>query len=493
MQKNVVTKQKDLHLYETVADNIIRLIDNRTFRPGDRIPSISELSRQNQVSINTIKVAYSYLEDRCLIEARPQSGYYVCAKLPKPPKDPDISKHTISPFEISSSELVVRIMRNVLDDRHVQFGAAIPDPQLVPAEKLTRIQASACRRFKYESAAYSMPPGNKRLRAQIAQKMLKAGCILHPDQIMITSGASEAVLLALRVLCKPGDTIAVGSPIYFNFIQMFEQLDLRVIEIPVSPRDGIHLGILEQALKNNTMSCCLVIPNFDNPMGSCLTDENKDKLLQLTKRYQVPVIEDDINGDLAFSDNRPTVIKSWDTSGDVLLCSSFSKTLAPGYRIGWIAPGKYMEKILHLKIVSNIATASPTQLAICEFLENGGYEHHLRHIRKQYAKKVAKMGEAIGSYFPSETRVTRPKGGFSLWVELPEHINTLTLYGRAEQKGITIAPGSLFSTRGKKYSNCLRLNGACWSEENRSALKLLGDLTIELAQEFHQSKHSDYM
>ncbi len=467
-------------LYQQLAGKIAELVDNGTYRPGDRLPSIRAMSRQEDVSINTVKVAYGCLEDQCIIEARPQSGYYVSARLPEIPREPVIDTVEISPFDISSSRLVVRIMRDVLDPGMVQFGAAIPDPSLIPGEKLARILAAVTRRHKQESALYAMPPGNKRLRHQVAKWMIKAGCMLNPEEIIITTGASEAVYLALRTLCRPGDTVAISSPIYFNFVQMFELLGLRVIEIPNSPVEGLHLESLAHALKHNSIACCVVVSNFDNPMGSSLSNSKKEELVKLLQTARVPLIEDDINGDLYHGEDRPTVAKAWDRDGGVLLCSSFSKTLAPGYRVGWIAPGRYMDDVLHQKIASNIASTSPTQLAVAEFLENGGYAHHLRKITKVYATKVARMAEAIGTYFPPGTRVTRPEGGFTLWLELQKEIDTLALYARAVEMKITIAPGAIFSTGGK-YTNCLRLNGAFWSEKNRWAVEALGKIAHELA------------
>ena len=467
------------YLYQEVADRIISLVDNGTFRPGDRIPSIRELSRQSRVSINTVKVAYGHLEDRCVIEARPQSGYYVCSRPLMIPREPKFLPEQMSPLEISSSRVVVKIMRDIMNPDMIQFGAAIPDPALVPAEKLGRIMASESRRLRGESTGYAIPPGNRRLRSQIARWMIRAGCALTPDEILITSGASEAFFLALQTLCKPGDTIAVGSPIYFNFVQMFKILDLRVIEVPNSPTEGLHLESLAHALKNNRIRCCVSVSNYDNPLGSTMSDERKQELVKMLAAAEVPLIEDDINGDLCHGSERPSVSKGWDRSGNVLLCSSFSKTLAPGYRVGWIAPGRYMERLVHKKMVANIATPSPTQLAVAAFLENGGYAHHLRTIRKEYGTRVGRLVDAIGRCFPAGTRVTRPDGGFTLWVELPEGIDTMELYMKAQQSKITIAPGRLFSIK-KRYSNCMRLNGSFWKEENRWAVEELGRLVGEL-------------
>ncbi|MFH0780499.1 MAG: PLP-dependent aminotransferase family protein [Pseudomonadota bacterium] len=469
-------------LYREVAERVATLVAGGTLRIGDRLPSIREMSRQAQVSINTVKVAYSNLEDQCLIEARPQSGYYVCQRPLELPREPKIGREILEPQEISASKLVGRLMKDILDGEKVQFGAAIPDPELIPAKKLGRILSVACRNHALESIGYATSPGNTRLRSQIARWMLKAGCTLGADELIVTTGGSEAVFLALQTLCNPGDTVAIGSPIYFNFVQMLQLLHLRVIEIPTSPTEGLHLETLRQVLSSNKIDCCVVISNFDNPLGSSLTDARKQELVEMVAGAGVPLVEDDINGDLSHSDERPSVAKAWDRTGDVLLCSSFSKTLAPGYRVGWIAPGRYLEETLHRKLVSNIASATPPQLAVAEFLANGGYAHHLRVIRKAYAGKLARMADAIGRYFPPGTRVTRPKGGFTLWIELPADVDTVDLYRRIETKKVTFAPGRIFSTRGK-YRNCLRLNGAFWSEKNRWAVELLGSMATELCKD----------
>jgi DNA-binding transcriptional MocR family regulator len=467
-------------LYETVATKIVDLVERGTFNPGERVPSIRSLSQQFKVSVNTVKTAYAFLEDRRVIAARPQSGYYVCPRLPEPPREPEITTPGFDPAIITSSDLVLRIMGDVMAPDLVQFGAAIPDPALVPTAKLNRMLSSGIRRFPQESTAYAMPPGNIRLRTQIAKQMIKAGCTLHPDEIIITNGASEAVFLALRALCKPGDTLVIGAPLYFTFLQLIQNLGLKVLEVPMSPTRGINLEALEIALDRHRVQACLMIPNFNNPLGFCMDDDRKKRLLGLMKRHSIPVIEDDINGDLSFSDTRPSVIKSFDKEGEVLLCSSFSKTLAPGYRVGWIAPGRYYDSIRRQKLVTNIATPTPPQLAVAEFLVSGGYERHLRSIRKIYGKRILQMADAVGHYFPSGTRVTRPGGGFALWVEMPEPVDSIALYSQALKKGITVAPGKIFSTT-DRFNHCIRLNAAFWSEKTRWAVKTLGQLVSKLS------------
>lgn len=472
--------EERLPLYEKVAGKINFLIEKGTLRPGDKVPSIRNLSKQMQVSINTVKEAYSLLEDRRLLEARPQSGYYVRARLPELPAEPVLDPPAINPAEVSLSRIYQEVMRDYLDPKLLQLGIATPNLDLLPVEKLNRMLAREVRRFPTQAVSYELPPGHLRLRKQVAQRLLLCGCTLSPDQIVITSGCVEAVVLSLRTLCRPGDTVAIETPVYFNFLQLIEDLGLKALEIPASPRGGISLEALEYALQRNAgeVKACIVLSNFNNPLGSRMSDEDKLRLVQLLDGYAIPLIEDDIYGDLSYSDDRPTVAKAYDKTGNVLLCSSFSKTVAPGYRVGWIAAGRYQEAIERGKMLGSIACASPPQMAIAEFLANGGYEHHLRSIRRVYARQAAQMGDAIGRAFPEGTRVSRPQGGFVLWVEMPAGVDSIQLYRWAKVHGIAFAPGSIFSVDGK-YHNCIRLNAACWTPAVEVAIVTLGRLAAE--------------
>ncbi len=465
-------------LYRKVADRISFLIDQGTLRPGDRIPSIRKLSKQMQVSINTVKEAYGLLEDRQILEARPQSGYYVRARLLELPAEPVFNPPELHrPVEVNLSEIYLMVMRDHLDPQLLKLGVTVPDCQLLPVEKLNRMLSRETRRFAEQAVSYTLPPGNLRLRQQIAKRMLLSGCTLSPDQIVITAGCVEAVDLALRTLCRRGDTIAIETPFYFNFLQLIDELGLKALEIPTSPQGGISLEALDYALHRNSgrVKACLVISNFNNPVGSSLSTADKGRLVELLEHYQVPLIEDDIYGDLSFDNERPSVAKAFDRRGNVLFCSSFSKTLAPGYRVGWIAAGRYQDAIERRKMLAGVATASPPQLAIAEFLANGGYEHHLRSIRRRYAYQVAQMQAAIGRFFPAETRVSRPQGGFNLWVEMAKQIDAVQLYHAAKAERIGITPGPLFSLEGK-YRNFIRLSAARWDEEVNSAVAALGRL-----------------
>ncbi|HPI92415.1 MAG TPA: PLP-dependent aminotransferase family protein [Deltaproteobacteria bacterium] len=470
--------EKRQHLYEEVADHISSLVVRGTFRAGERIPSIRSASSQWRVSITTAMEAYRLLEDRGVIEARPQSGYYVRPLMPNAIATPCISKEDMSPVPCNVEKIVDTVFTDSLKPDFIQLGATIPNSDLLPVDKLSRCLCSAVRRKGNESVAYSFP-GDQGLRTQIAKRAITAGCSLAPEDILITSGCQEAAFLALKTICKPGDTVVIESPAYFCHLQAIQGMGLKVIEVPCCPEDGISLDALNYILEETDIKACLLIPNYSNPIGSCMPDRNKEAVAKLLARHDIPLIEDDINGDLSFSNQRPRVIKAFDEKGLIILCSSFSKTIAPGYRVGWMTPGRFKDAIEHQKLTSSLSTATPPQMAVAEFLVNGGYDHHLRRIRRIYARQVMLLGDAIARSFPEGTKVTRPTGGFFLWVEMPEQVDSFLLYEHARRHGITIAPGPIFTVR-EKYRNYIRLSAAFWSDKTEKAVKMLGTLAGQM-------------
>lgn len=467
-----------INLYEEVSGRILQLLDKGVYKIGDRIPSVRALSQQLNVSISTVTEAYRLMEDQGRIEARPQSGYYVRPHLPHLP-EPATSEPVIEPTQIGNGEIVMQVMRDTGDSRLLQLGAAVPNLELLPMGKLSRSMIAALRKNSNIGSTYDAPLGSEALRIQIARRTLAAGCTLTPDQVLTTVGATEALTLSLQAVCSPGDTIAIESPMFYGILQIIESLGLKALEIPTHPREGISLEALRYALDQNDVRACLLIPNFSNPLGSCMSDDNKKAIATLSAERDIPVIEDDVYGELYFGRERPRVIKAFDKSGNVLLCSSFSKTIAPGYRVGWVAAGKFQARVEYLKFVRNISSPVPTQMAVALFLESGGYDHHLRRIRRTYAKNVGVMSQAVARYFPPGTKVTRPQGGFLLWVEMPANVDSVELYRMALHSGITLAPGLIFSAR-QKYRNFIRLNAALWSDKVKHAIENLGRLATDL-------------
>ncbi len=463
-------------LYKRLALRISELIQHGTLRPGERVPSVRKCSGQQNVSIATVMQAYRLLENRGVIEARPQSGYYVRAPRWSPPPEPEMYRPVARPVEVRVTDLVMQVVKAGREPGLTRLGAALPAPELFPMKQLHRTMASVGRRAPVAASSYDAPPGNRALRVQIARRAMEAGCTLSPDDIITTTGATEALNLCLRAVAKPGDVIAIESPTFFGILQIIESLGMRVCEVPTYPRDGVCLDELEARLKCCRVRACVFTLNFSNPLGSCMPDEKKERLVRMLARHKIPLIEDDIYGNLPFSGARPKAAKAFDEQGWVMLCDSFTKTLSPGYRVGWTAPGRFRAKVEFLKFVNTGATASLPQMGIAEFLQNGGYDHHLRKIRRLYASQVQHMTEAVSRYFPQGTKVTRPSGGMCLWIELPSNINALTVYERALAAKISIAPGPIFSAK-QKFRNCIRLNcGNPWSEAMEAAVRELGDI-----------------
>ncbi|UAJ74615.1 PLP-dependent aminotransferase family protein (plasmid) [Synechocystis sp. PCC 7339] len=473
-----MTTSPNQTLYQTVADQIHGLISEGTFQPGDRLPSVRKLHRQWSVSISTVLEAYRLLEDRGLIEARPQSGYFVKTILNFLPDEPSPSTPQSADNPVDTS-LAFRVNNSMLKPGIIGLGAAIAGSNLLPIATLNRLMGQVLRAKPEVAHRYSSPQGCEELRHEVARRLIDTGCSIKPDQIVITNGTTEALYLSLKAVTKPGDIVVIESPTYHLLLETIEALHLRILELPTHPQNGISLIHFEDALKSDQISACVLIANFSNPLGSCMSDSKKKQLISLINRYNVPLIEDDIYGDLNFTGNRPKAIKSFDTQGLVLYCSSISKTLSPGLRIGWAVPGRYQTKVEQLKMTTNYMTAVAPQLTIAAFLANGGYDRHLRKLRRTYHSQMMEMTQAICNYFPKMTRVSRPKGGYILWIEMPEIVDTLQLYEDALHHNIAIAPGSMFSSSGS-YRNCFRLNfGLPFTEEIHQAMIILGQLLHE--------------
>jgi DNA-binding transcriptional MocR family regulator len=463
-------------LYRAVSGKIAGLIDRGVLRPGERVPSVRRISAQEGVSISTILQAYMLLESRGYIEARPQSGFYVRSRRDSLPPEPRVSAPGRHATKVGVSGLVSRVLQAVLDPQVVPLGAACPAPELLPGRRVNRTLAGLVRRSGEEVNSYNFPPGRYELRRQVARRSLDWGGRLAPEEIVVTCGATEALHLCLRAVARPGDLIAVESPAYFGTLLLLEALGMEVLEIPSHPRRGICLDLLAAALKQHRVRACIASPNFSNPLGSLMPDESKRELVAMLARREIPLIEDDIYGDLYFGDVRPKAAKAFDHEGLVLLCSSFSKMIAPGYRVGWTAAGRFQAKVEALKLTTTLATPTLLQLAIAQFLESGGYDRHLRKMRAAFAAQTERMIAAVGEYFPPGAKVTRPTGGFVVWVELPHGVDSLELQERALAEHISISPGPIFSAR-QRYRNFIRLNcGYPWSARLEEALRTLGRL-----------------
>ncbi len=468
-------------LYEQIASQLRGQIARGVYPPGERLPGIRKLKTGLGVSISTVLSALALLEAEGLIEAQSRSGFYVKPVTLAHITLPTASQPDLIPQPVTSQQLALNLVKASHHVDILQLSTAVPDECFLPTDAIGRSVAHVSRRQKEHSSYYEFPPGHIELRRQIAKRLVMAGCEARPDDVVITAGCQEAIILALQAVGAPGDVVAVESPTFYGLLQAINYLGMKALEIPTDPVEGLNLGALEMALEQWQIKACVAVSNFSNPLGYCMSDGRKAALVDLLERYQVPLIEDDIYGDLGFSGDRPVAFKAFDTQDQVLYCSSFSKTVAPGLRVGWVFSHQYREKIEFLKYVNNLSAPTLSQRALAHYLQHANHDRFLRRVRSQYQRQVHRMLDLITHYFPTGTRVSQPKGGFVIWVELPIQVNALELYRLALEARISIAPGQIFSAR-QKYEHFIRLNSAVqWSTRVEAALKQLGQLASTLA------------
>ncbi|APV52254.1 hypothetical protein BWI17_02695 [Betaproteobacteria bacterium GR16-43] len=466
-------------LYETLAARLSEAIDSGRVKAGERLPSVRTLSRQYSVSIATAVQAYRHLEDRRVIEARPKSGYFAAPPKPSLP-EPRESKPPQSARYVQTSPLFVEYFKCLDRTDIVPLGALRPDPVLLPTRRLASLLSTAARRHADLAASYSPSAGTERLRRVIARRGLDYGCRFDADDVVITDGCVDALNLSLRAVARAGDTIALESPTYFTMLQMIESLGMKAFEIPTNPRTGLSLEAFEFATrKKGTVKALMITPSFTNPTGALMPGANRKALAELCEKRGIPIIEDDVYADTWFGEARPLPIKAWDRTGNVLLCSSFSKTIAPGFRVGWSVAGRYRDAVQVLKRIGSIFTPPIPQLALAEYVETGGFDHHLRKLRRSLAERQQQLAQAVAESFPEGTRLSRPMGGYVTWVELPARCDAVALFRRARDEAILLAPGPLFTTTGR-FRNALRFNyGTLWSRTTEQAIARVGRMAHE--------------
>src|SRR5688500_265311 len=371
----------DDHLYMQVATGLEKMIAEDVLKIGDKLPSVRLLSEEYGISMGTAFQAYYHLEGKGLIESRPKSGYYVRFTQRRFPDLPKIIQPDVLSHDVSVKEMIASIYSDIAshNDKVINFAMAVPDVSLLPTAKLNKSVMHALRNSKDHCISYEHTQGNPELRNQIAKLAFNWGGKIKPDEVVVTNGCLEAMTICLRAVTKPGDTVAVECPSYFGIYQAVESLGLKVVEISSDISTGMDLDCLQKAIRNHAIKACIVVPNFSNPIGSCMPDENKKKLVDIITRNNIPLIEDDIYGELYFGKNRPRTCKYYDKKGMVMHCSSLSKSLAPGYRVGWTIPGKFLEQVKQIKRIHNISSPTLTQAAMAHFLQNGRYEYHLKN------------------------------------------------------------------------------------------------------------------
>jgi DNA-binding transcriptional MocR family regulator len=463
-------------LYIQIADRLGSQIHQLMLKTGEKLPSVRALSQEQGISLSTAYKAYVQLEIKGLIEARPKSGYYVRYTPARSFDEPKREKQTNESEKLGLDEMIAMVYRNFSTESIVKLSVASPALSLLPQAKLNKSMMEAIRLSSNSCISYEGVHGNGNLKKHIARQAFSWGGNILPDDVVTTQGCMEALVFCLRAVTNPGDTVAIESPTYFGIFTTVQSLGLKIIEIPTDPTDGLDLDYLENAIIKRKIKACLFVPTFSNPLGYCMTNEKKKQLVELLAENEIPLIEDDIYGEMYFGKTRPRTCKSYDKQGLVMLCSSVSKTLAPGYRVGWCIPGKFKVQVINIKLMHSLSSASPTHAAIGHFFETGRYDLHMRNLRKALHTQCLRYTQAIAEHFPGDVKVSRPQGGYVLWIELNKEIDAFELYKQAIAFKISISPGQIFSTD-SRFTNFIRISfGMPFNDEIDKSLKILGTL-----------------
>ncbi|HEY0906782.1 MAG TPA: PLP-dependent aminotransferase family protein [Methylophilus sp.] len=469
-----------MKLYVSFAARIRAMIDEGVLRPGDKVFSVRQASQNYELSISTVLRAYLLLEQQGVISSHPQSGYYVTPRkrLQHKPASPLAQDLNLS--EVDASKLVLTTLKSIREFGTVPLGSPFPDPQLFPLKRIHQYEKALTDDQGEWGVLSDLPPGNERLRQQIARRYLANSMDISPDDIVITHGATEAITLCLQAVAKAGDTIALESPGYYALAHTVERLGMKVAEVRTDPHTGIDLDALRALTDNVRIAAVILTTNCQNPLGFVMPAEKKQALVSWLAEQQIPLIEDDVYSELYFSEQPPPPAKAYDHHGMVLHCSSFSKSLAPGYRVGWTTAGRYRQEVERLMFLNSLSLPSPPQIAIAKFMQRDSFEQHLKQLRHTLRSNYVLMRNVIEQSFPAGTQLSVPQGGYVIWVKLPPAMDALALYRAAIDNGITVAPGTIFSRR-KELTHYIRLNFShLWTLAIEQAVRDVGALACEM-------------
>lgn len=463
--------------YMRLAGELEEKIRSGRYRAGEKLPSLRVLKQQTGRSMSTVYHAYEELEQRGLIDVREKSGFFVRPLIEKVLPPPSTERRIVRPHKVEVNEMATLLQQATSNPNLIGFGTALPSPELLPTKQLAReLRGSAVKYATGEMIGYCHPTGFKPLQDEIEKRMVGYFNCNLGDEVIITGGCLAAIDLCLRAVSEKGDTVLVESPTFLCYLQLIEDLNMRALEVPVDPQTGLDPELLVKLLDTHEVCGALLNTNFHNPLGYVMSDARKKQLVDIFHQRQLPIIEDDIYGDLYFGTSRPRPLKAFDREGLVLYCSSFTKTMAADLRIGWTVPGIFSEKIKRMKFNSSVASQQLIQFVIANFLASGGHERHLRRMRNSLKNQLGSLLNAIARFFPEGTRVSAPKGGLCLWVELDRRVDGVQLMRQAVERNISLVPGSFCTSTGE-YDHCIRLNfGHSWSEKNEEAIAVLAEL-----------------
>lgn len=465
--------------YQQLAQQISSKIEHGELREGQRLMSLRQYAEQQKVSLNTAKSCYELLEAQGLIFVKPKQGYFVQAQ-PRAPLQTPVPQHPdflSIPRDVSNLELQMEIHEAAIKNELIHLGSIQLSPNLVPVEVIRKSLQRALKHSKPEDFLYSDRQGHIQLRQALSAHWAEDGIHLSPEDVYITNGCMPALSVVIQSISHAGDSIIVPTPNFNGQLQLLAVLKRKMIEIPAST-EGLDLLRLEQAMQNPAAKACLITSNFQNPLGFCLSHQDKEKIAQLAAKYQCYVIEDDIYAECSFSQQRPLPIKYWDESGYVIYCGSISKSLSTAYRVGWFCVPERLKHLRYKFISKNVAVNTPLQLGLVDLIYSRAYRQHLRTLGPILKQQVAQYREfLIQAFHGVEMSINQPSGGYALWLQFPDQIDSLAMYYYAQSHGINIVPGKVFG-EDQRYNNCIRLNaGHALSAQIIDAVHILADWT----------------
>jgi DNA-binding transcriptional MocR family regulator len=465
-------------LYLEMALRVAQMIASGVLKGGQRLPSVRDSAVQNGISVTTVVQAYRYLEERGLVQPRPKAGYFVATASKS--KATDLVRKIRRQPAANKEQVATSVPMPCLTTIASFAGYAPKDKDFFDTDRI-RVALSRAARLKRDSLIeYTYSAGTLALRNAVAMRALHLGCALRGEDIVITSGCIHAVALCLQAVTKPGDLVALESPTFFGFLDLLESLHLKSLPLPTDPRTGVSLPALQLALETQPIRAVLLVPTLSNPLGSVMPLTQKRALASLVTRHQVPLIEDVVFNDLLATDARRKAVKAFDTEGWVMTCGSFSKTVAPGIRLGWVEAGRWSKAVTTLKRVQGTSTNEVLEHALADLLTQGSYEANLRRLSTLMKQRLGYARRVIQASFPAGTRIYDPPAGYTLWVELPVCVNAMALFSLCKAQGIIVGPGQLFCASGR-YQHYLRLSFAgAWGAAEQDALAEVGRLANTL-------------
>jgi len=477
-----VKSKEGKFLYSDLADRIHARIQGGGYKLSEKLPSLRSLCRTTGYSMTTVFQAYIELEKRGIIESRHRSGYFIRPRPERLRPMPEIRDHEVVPMKVSLDALIHELTLDMGDPGVLKLGGVTVAPGHLPVKRLHRhLKAISRKESPGVIAGYAPPQGDALLRHQISNLLFSILPNICVEDIIVTSGCTEALSLSLKAVAGPGDTIIVESPTDPWLRQIIKDSRMYALEIPADPVTGMDLDRVETVLGQEKISACIMNPNCQNPLGFIMPDENKKKILSLMEARDIPIIENDICGDIYFGTMRPNPIKKWDEKGNVLYCSSFSKVLAPGLRIGWAIPGRFKKTLGRMKLNRSLISPTLNQALVAAYLKEGTYDRHLRRLRETIKRQHQYCATAVHRYFPEKIKMTSPSGGLSLWIELPRGVDGRDVYFEARKKGISILPGFLCSSY-DAFDRYIRIGyGRVWDQEVEDAIAKIGNIVYQLA------------